>query len=144
MKELKTVMLIDDDETTNFLNSYFISQLDTRIKIITMHNGKEAMDYLEANKYKSFGPCLIILDTNMPIMTGWEFLEVYEAKANTELKEQITIVMVTALESKDVVEEALAMPNVVDTVQKPLSDLKFRMLINKHFMQEEAKNSSKG
>lgn len=134
MKELKTVLLVDDDETTNFLNKFFISQLDSRINVVTVNNGKEAIDYIENQKDTDFGPCLLILDTNMPIMNGWEFLEHYESQFGLEVKNKITVIMVTALESDEVIQEAMSKPNVADTVQKPLSDLKFRMLINKHFM----------
>ena len=133
-------MLVDDDETTNFLNKFFVSQLDSRINVVTVSNGKEAIDYIENQKNTDFGPCMLILDTNMPVMNGWEFLEQYETLFDITVKSKIKVVMVTALESDEVVQEALSKPNVEDTVQKPLSDLKFRMLINKHFMSFQIDN----
>ena len=140
MKELKTVMLVDDDETTNFLNKYFVSQLDSRINIVTVHNGQEALDFIAETKINKLGPCLLILDTNMPVMDGWGFLENYEKLFDDTVKSQITVVMVTALESDDVIQQAMEKPNVVDTVQKPMSDIKFRMLIKKHFMEFQPNN----
>lgn len=78
-------------------------------------------------------PCLLILDTNMPIMNGWEFLDTFEKKFDEEFKKNVIVVMLTALDVKETTELALSNPNVTDTAQKPLSDLKFRVLINKHF-----------
>ena len=76
----------------------------------------------------------------MPVMDGWGFLENYEKLFDDTVKSQITVVMVTALESDDVIQQAMEKPNVVDTVQKPMSDIKFRMLIKKHFMEFQPNN----
>nr|WP_299344348.1 response regulator [Allomuricauda sp.] len=133
MKKLKSVLLVDDDETTNFLNRFFVKQLDNDLPVNVVHNGKEAIDFLERGGQEESMPCLLILDTNMPIMNGWEFLDTFEKKFDEEFKKNVIVVMLTALDVKETTELALSNPNVTDTAQKPLSDLKFRVLINKHF-----------
>jgi len=130
--KIKSILLIDDDETTNFLNKLFVKQLDSNLEVNVVLNGKEAIDFLVLNG-KDISPCLVILDTNMPVMNGWEFLEHYEEKFDTNFKKKNTIVMLTAVDTEKVVAKAMADPNVADTAQKPLSDLTFRVLINKHF-----------
>lgn len=130
---MKSVLLVDDDETTNFLNRFFVKQLDNELPVNVAHNGKEAIDFLEKGSLRKHMPCLLILDTNMPIMNGWEFLDTFEKKFDDEFKKNVVVVMLTALDVKETTELALSNPNVTDTAQKPLSDLKFRVLINKHF-----------
>ena len=125
--------MVDDDDTTNFLNKFFIHQVDSNIEINVAQNGKEAIDFLMLNGNDDILPCLLILDTNMPIMNGWEFLATYDKKFDAEFKKNITIVMMTSLDIEPTVKKALDDPNVSDTEQKPLSDLKFRALITKHF-----------
>lgn len=126
-------MLVDDDETTNFLNSFFLKQLDEDLPINIANNGKEAVDYLEHESVPEDLPCLLILDTNMPVMNGWEFLDAFGQKFDEDFKSKVVIVMLTALDTKETTALAMANPNVSDTAQKPLSDLKFKSLINKHF-----------
>ncbi len=137
LKELKTILLVDDDETTNFLNRFFVKQLDSRLEVATATNGEEAIAYIDSHKANGLTPCLVILDTNMPIMDGWKFLEQFGQKFDEQLKKDIVIIMVTALETQDSIKEAMANPNVNDTVQKPLSDMKLRVLIDKHFVSKK-------
>lgn len=133
MRKLKSVLLVDDDETTNFLNRFFVKQLDNNLTVHTVNNGKEAIEFLEAVSQEEDMPCLLILDTNMPIMNGWEFLESFGRKFDEDFKRKVVVVMLTALDTEETTAMAMANPNVADTAQKPLSDLKFRVLINKHF-----------
>lgn len=132
MGRLKTVLLVDDDETTNFLNKFFLKQLDSNLEVNIALNGKEALDFLILNS-KDITPCLLVLDTNMPVMNGWEFLDAFDKKLSEKIKEKIVIVMLTAVDTDAVIAKVMENPNVSDTAQKPLSDLTFRNLINKHF-----------
>ena len=130
---MKSVLLVDDDDTTNFLNKFFINQVDSTLEINIALNGKEAIDFLLLNGKNDLLPCLLILDTNMPVMDGWEFLEAFDEKFDASFKKNIKIVMLTSLDLERSVKKAMEAPNVADTAQKPLSDLKFRALLNKHF-----------
>jgi len=125
--------LVDDDDTTNFLNKFFIRQVDSSVEINVALDGKEAIDFLVLNGNDDILPCLLILDTNMPVMDGWAFLEAFDQKFDTEFKKNVVIVMMTSLDLEQTVKRSTDDPNISDTEQKPLSDLKFRALINKHF-----------
>ncbi|UII79463.1 response regulator [Flagellimonas sp. CMM7] len=133
MRRLKSVLLVDDDDTTNFLNRFFVKQLDSGLTVNTATNGKEAIHFLETTSDEDFMPCLLILDTNMPTMNGWEFLDAFDKKFDEGFKEKIVVVMLTALDTEETTALALANPNVKGTGQKPLSDLKFKALIKKYF-----------
>jgi len=125
--------LVDDDDTTNFLNTFFIRQVDSSVEINVALDGKAAIDFLVLNGNDDILPCLLILDTNMPVMDGWAFLEAFDKKFDMEFKKNVVIVMMTSLDLEQTVKRATDDPNISDTEQKPLSDLKFRALINKHF-----------
>ena len=133
MGKPRSVLLVDDDNTTNFLNTFFVKQVDSSIEINVVGNGQEAIDFLTLNGKADLMPGLLILYTNMPVMNGWEFLEAFEQKFDSALKKNIVIVMLTSLDIDHAVQRAMDMPNVSDTAQKPLSDLQFRALIKKHF-----------
>src|SRR5215212_10175209 len=96
-RKLNCVLLIDDDEPTNFFNQIIIENTGCAEEIKTAQSGQEALEYLTniSGSDKSF-PCpdLIFLDINMPAMNGWEFLEKYRT-LDGHLKGKVMIVMLT-------------------------------------------------
>ena len=128
-----TILLVDDDDTTNLLNKYFAEAIDDSIDVVTAVNGLEALQFLENNDISAIGPCYIILDVMMPIMDGWEFLAEFEQRFDASFKEQITISLLTGLDSDKITKKANANSLVQDTIQKPLSEEKFRQLLTVHY-----------
>ncbi|WP_350291869.1 response regulator [uncultured Croceitalea sp.] len=124
-----TILLVDDDDTTNLLNKFFAESIDSSIDVVTATNGKDALSFLEDNDIEAIGPCLIILDVLMPIMDGWEFLEEFKNRFDAKYKEQVTISILTGLDSEKISKKAKNHPLVHNTIQKPLSDGMFKQLI---------------
>jgi CheY-like chemotaxis protein len=69
---IASILIIDDDETDQFICGYTIRRFDPDIKVLKAFNGREGLDALREAQ-----PDAIILDINMPIMNGFEFLESY-------------------------------------------------------------------
>ncbi|MGJ8738121.1 response regulator, partial [Zobellia laminariae] len=64
------ILIIEDDEVTNFISKTKLNSLGFQnISVVT--NGQLGINYLKENDC----PDLILLDINMPILDGWEFLE---------------------------------------------------------------------
>ena len=62
MKRLKTILLIDDDAPTLFLNKLVIQDLDCTDKILTAENGRQAIEMLTEETDQGFlCPDLILL-----------------------------------------------------------------------------------
>lgn len=134
---LNSILLIDDDEASNFLHSIFINKLGLDIEINSALNGQEGLDFiLDKGLEKLSLPCMVMLDLRMPVKDGWEFMKMYEEQVPQKLKDQIVIVLVTISDNQEDKDKAVANPHIVDFAQKPLSDSTFRKLINKHFALE--------
>ena len=76
LKRIDSVLLVEDDRITNFLNERLLRKLNITESIKVATNGEEALQYLE--KTEASGkplPDLIFLDINMPVMDGLEFLQ---------------------------------------------------------------------
>jgi len=69
---MKSILIIDDDAGTRFYLSVMIKKLDPTFTVLEAHDGEEAEEIL-ADDHNP--PALIILDINMPIMDGFEFLQ---------------------------------------------------------------------
>ena len=70
----KIVMVIDDDEDVREVLRDFIEDLGYRPVVAA--NGQEGLDAIRGLDEP---PCVILLDLMMPVMDGWQFLQVVSA-----------------------------------------------------------------
>ncbi len=134
-KKLNCVLLIDDDEPTNFINKFIIEQSGLTNKVHVAQSGKEALHLLlsKHNDNVVF-PCpdLIFLDINMPAMDGWEFLEQYRMLSSIQ-KGKIIIVMLTTSLNPDDELKAKEFTEIAAFRNKPLTQQILESVIEKHF-----------
>lgn len=134
LDRLNSILLVDDDEASNFLHSIFINKLNLDVEVNSALNGKEALDFiLGKGQEKLQLPCMVMLDLRMPVMDGWQFMKAYEELVPKNLKDQITIVLVTISDNQEDKDRAVTNEHIADFSQKPLSDETFKKLIQKHF-----------
>lgn len=76
MQQVKTILVVDDDENWCYLSKKIIQRAGVANDIIMAYNGLEAFKKLEnlRNNGEKL-PDLIFLDIKMPVMDGFEFLE---------------------------------------------------------------------
>jgi len=64
----RKILSIDDEKSIRFIIENTLKQ---EFDVISLSNGQEGLDYLEAGNF----PDMIICDLVMPVMTGFDFLE---------------------------------------------------------------------
>lgn len=110
------VVIVDDDSVVLFLHKVLLDRSVLPSAEGSFKNGKEALDYISSNGVREI-PYLILLDINMPVMNGWDFLEAIQEK---EFKENIFVAMVTSSINANDMQHALQYPQVIDYLEKPL------------------------
>lgn len=134
LDKLNSILLVDDDEASNFLHSIFINKLDLDVEVNSAINGQEALEFILGKGQEQLQlPCMVMLDLRMPVMDGWQFMKSYEEFVPKNLKDQITIVLVTISDNQEDKDRAVTNEHIADFSQKPLSDETFKKLIQKHF-----------
>lgn len=132
-KKLETVLLIDDDEGTNFLNERIVRLSGYVNNIVKAQNGIQALEFLKLKiNSKHPQPEFILLDINMPAMNGWEFMEEY-AKLEDIQKAQIIIVMLSTTLNPDDEKKAKEIKEINDFKSKPLTMKLFTEMVEEFF-----------
>jgi len=76
MTPLKTVWIIDDDPISRFGLKKLSGMTNFCLSIFCFENGQEALNYLRyIIDAAELLPNVILLDLNMPIIDGWQFLD---------------------------------------------------------------------
>lgn len=139
-KKLKCILLVDDDEPTNFLNKLIINEMDCVDKIEVAQSGKEAINFLtkiwsDKEHTDILIPDIVFLDINMPAMNGWEFMASVNVYNSQRKNKHITIMLSTSLNPEDEI-RSLATENIKGYRRKPLSKKMMQEILDEHFSQD--------
>ncbi|GAB3580390.1 response regulator [Hymenobacter daeguensis] len=127
MPKLTSVLLVDDDPTNNFLNERLLKRLDVADHILVAVNGQEALTVLHQT---ALPPALILLDIQMPIMNGIEFLEAYQLLPPAQRQGTTVVVLTTSMDTRDLTRlEALP---AAGRINKPLTAEKIEAVLALH------------
>jgi CheY-like chemotaxis protein len=127
--KLKQLLLIDDDSIIPILFEAALSEIDTPVHYTYMDNGVKALSYLKSHiqNLDTF-PDIILVDLNMPMMDGFEFIEQYEQDFFQLFPQTHNIVVTSSVSEKDR-SRALQYKSVKGFISKPLKAEKLAGLL---------------
>jgi CheY-like chemotaxis protein len=129
-KLLKTVLLVDDDNMTNYLHQRVLSKAEFCSDVKVAKNGQEGIDKLmELNQVLSSKNEIVVvfLDLNMPILDGWGFLKEYE-NLKDKLNFNTKIFVLSSSINPDDKARAEENQHVAQYIYKPLSTTSLQSL----------------
>jgi response regulator of citrate/malate metabolism len=127
--KLINVMLIDDSDVDLFLHQTFLNKCDWVNAIISFNSGTGALAYLAECSISNW-PDLILLDIQMPIMNGFEFLSKFNY-FEEEFLNKCTVVMVSSSLDFGDISRARANSIALDLLPKPLNTEQLFNLLKK-------------
>jgi CheY-like chemotaxis protein len=132
-KKLNCILLIDDDEPTNFLHRRVIERHECADKVEVFQDAQSALEFLTMHTDGTYAqPDLILLDINMPGMNGWEFMDAYE-KLPAEQRGRIVVMMLTTSLNPDDKQHADSIQGVKGFLAKPLTKQLLQEILEQHF-----------
>jgi CheY-like chemotaxis protein len=113
------LLVIDDDDINIFIIKKIVEKTGYDINMVSKTNGQLAIDHLTniLEKNETF-PQLILIDINMPVLNGWEFLEAYD---NLNVTQRVDMYMLSSSVYENDIEKAKTYKKVKGFISKPLS-----------------------
>ena len=119
-----TILCIEDDPIALMLCKKVISRFNFSENIVTAVNGQDALHFFNNIKYEPNAlenrPQLILLDLNMPIMGGWDFLDHFTQNDYQQFNNIPVVILSSTIDPEDL-SKAKEYPLIVDFLSKPIN-----------------------
>ena len=133
MKTHKKIFIIDDEEILRFIAKTIAKKIDNCINITTFNNGYEAISSLKQLLISMDDlPDVILLDINMPVMDGWQFLDEF-IKIKPQFLKEVAIYILSSSSSVEDIDKTKNYGEIVGYLIKPIEVNALRKIIQFEF-----------
>lgn len=127
-KIVNIACIVDDDVVYIYGIKKMLKKKPLCKELKVFNNGYEALEYFKDLTYNSENiPDIIILDINMPVMDGWEFLDEF-VPLQPKLSKDVIIYMVSSSIDNHDIDKAKSISAVSDYIVKPITEDKLAQL----------------
>ncbi|MGC1516987.1 MAG: response regulator [Maribacter sp.] len=113
------LILIEDDPIFTFLLEKAIKKANLNGRTTAFTNGSTAIEFLKKD-YNEEENFVLFLDLNMPLMNGWQFMELFKTFADPA---NCSVFILTSSKNQMDIDILMENPLVADFISKPISEL---------------------
>ena len=129
MKKIDIACVIDDDDIYTFTIKKIIDNSQLAEKTLFFPNGKLALDFFNEYVHQTTHlPDLILLDINMPVLDGWQFMDEF-IKLSPLINKRIVVYIVSSSIDRADFNRAKGYEQISDFIIKPVSSATFRKMV---------------
>lgn len=121
-------MLVDDDHICHFIHTKVIQRVCSDCDIYTAQSGADALGMLDRAANNPLVPDLILLDLNMPVMDGFEFMRRFNALERPDQALVNVVILTSSVRAEDI--EVATRFGARKFLSKPLSDRDASVIIS--------------
>ena len=123
--KFQNILLVDDDQLDNFINSKIIESTHFSKKVCTCTSGKSAIEFLNNiisvdNKFHNLYPEVVFVDLNMPLMDGFQFINFFMKNLAQRLNNPKIVILTSSISPADIL-KAKQMSSEIIFLSKPLT-----------------------
>lgn len=122
----KKVLIVDDDHVILMIHRLKIMKSGVDLSALEFLNGQTALEYIKAHNTEN-NLFIVLLDINMPVMNGWEFLDSIQ---KMDLKCKMKVAMVTSSVDHADQEKAKNYREVCCYITKPVNEKEISILMD--------------
>jgi CheY-like chemotaxis protein len=128
MSKLSEIMIVDDDDISNFITQKCLEKSGMVEKIsIYMESPAAINELIQKKKNNIQLPEYILLDINMPYIDGFDFLDLCQS---SDILDAIRVIMYTSSLRLEDRKKALTYSSVKGYLEKPLQISDFKAIVN--------------
>ena len=120
IENLQRIILIDDDAGNNTVSRIFLKRVVIETEIVAFTDPEEGLSYIASEYAQSPVTTILLLDINMPVLSGWDVLESFEQLPES-IKKYFTVYILTSSINMDDKQRASAHPRVSAYIEKPMT-----------------------
>jgi CheY-like chemotaxis protein len=124
MRKVNLTYIVDDDKIFVFVLKKILEKNKNFNQILDFKNGEEVLKRLLDSDIVL--PDIILLDINMPVIDGWQFLEQIEKLPN---KDKLNVFIISSSIDANDIEKSKSFSTVKDFISKPINNDKINKLI---------------
>jgi CheY-like chemotaxis protein len=121
-------IIIDNDPVNNLLCGLAIQDAVVDADILAFTNPLKAFEYISTYNESNKRMNILLLDINMPILSGWDFADQFE-KLDEKIKTRFKIYILSSSIDNNDKRRAVENKNVADYIEKPLTEEKVFSLL---------------
>jgi len=123
-------IVIDESELDCFIARKVIQQVDEDLFVVVFQSAQDGLDSIRENRISGGFTTIILLDIQMPVMDGFDFVEEFE-KLPIEIKNKYKICILSCTRNANDISRIMAYETVVDLIEKPLYKTDLQSLITR-------------